>query len=605
MYKLKYLILIIIVILGLGCSKREEKGGSSASNMKLSDVKANLSGKSLFMTLGGANSSSNRNDRTSNKSSTSSNSLLVLDNNSKVDYGIISNYEINIEQIRVDTTNTYAYMILFFENENSNSARNIQNLNCTIFQINLSNNDLKCLVSGLAVIGLESNMIYGVNDYHLEPFQIGSNSNIVFRSTNSEGLTSDDDLKCRSSCIYVHNLENNTTKRVSLYSYDGERFAALSDGNIIWTGMETNGVYDENATYPQQIILLDQQGKITELTNDPDEVFAGDFQIGDHKTAFWGSDHKNAVVFTRYINETVYKTFISGRTGMAIKGFDGNVYLQTFDSLYSLLPKIDKPLVEISDLWKNKKSSSDCGGYSTTCGTHFTIVNGIVFYNNYTNNSGIESYELKATRILDNSTVTLLKPDNTCKLNCYNFKFSNDQTDLAYRWYFKNNLLYVPMKDYHSNKTKIIQLDPYNIDFNSSSDQFSILDSVESYVSNNQLKDIDALNEKINLNPSVEIKHSDNDTSSVSFLFNKKMNYKDVESKISIIDNGTKSSIGYMPLWNINKLHLVIDTDNSTSTNFENNFLTSGITYKVSILGTAKDADGNTLGSDVVKYITP
>ena len=38
MYKLKYLILIIIVILGLGCSKREEKGGSSASNIKLSDI---------------------------------------------------------------------------------------------------------------------------------------------------------------------------------------------------------------------------------------------------------------------------------------------------------------------------------------------------------------------------------------------------------------------------------------------------------------------------------------------------------------------------------------------------------------------------------------
>ena len=156
-----------------------------------------------------------------------------------------------------------------------------------------------------------------------------------------------------------------------------------------------------------------------------------------------------------------------------------------------------------------------------------------------------------------------------------------------------------------NNKTNIIKLDPFNIDFNSSSNQFSVLDSVESYVSNNQLKDINGLNRKINLNPSVEIKHSDNDTSSVSFLFNKKMNYEDVESKISIIDNGTNNSIGYMPLWNINKLHLVIDTDNSTSTTFENNFLTSGSTYKVSILGTAKDTDGNTLGSDVVKYITP
>jgi hypothetical protein len=36
------MILVIVVILGLSCSKREEKGGSSASNMKLSDVKANL-----------------------------------------------------------------------------------------------------------------------------------------------------------------------------------------------------------------------------------------------------------------------------------------------------------------------------------------------------------------------------------------------------------------------------------------------------------------------------------------------------------------------------------------------------------------------------------
>ena len=60
-----------------------------------------------------------------------------------------------------------------------------------------------------------------------------------------------------------------------------------------------------------------------------------------------------------------------------------------------------------------------------------------------------------------------------------------------------------------------------------------------------------------------------------------------------------------MPLWNINKLHLIIDTDNGTSTTFENNFLTSGTTYKLTILGSAKDSDDNTIGSDVVKYITP
>ena len=100
---------------GVGLLESDDGGGSSGSNMKLSDVKANLSGKSLFMTLGDVNSSSNRNERTSNKNSTTSTSLLVLDNNSNVDYGILSNYEINIEQIRVDDTNTYAYMVLFLK----------------------------------------------------------------------------------------------------------------------------------------------------------------------------------------------------------------------------------------------------------------------------------------------------------------------------------------------------------------------------------------------------------------------------------------------------------------------------------------------------------
>ena len=33
--------------------------------------------------------------------------------------------------------------------------------------------------------------------------------------------------------------------------------------------------------------------------------------------------------------------------------------------------------------------------------------------------------------------------------------------------------------------------------------------------------------------------------------------------------------------------------------------VTFGKTYKVTLLGSAKDTDGNTLGSDVVKYITP
>ena len=49
------------------------------------------------------------------------------------------------------------------------------------------------------------------------------------------------------------------------------------------------------------------------------------------------------------------------------------------------------------------------------------------------------------------------------------------------------------------------------------------------------------------------------------------MNYSDVESKVSIIDNSSSSAIGFMPVWNNKTLHLVVDTDNGTSSTIESN----------------------------------
>ena len=60
-----------------------------------------------------------------------------------------------------------------------------------------------------------------------------------------------------------------------------------------------------------------------------------------------------------------------------------------------------------------------------------------------------------------------------------------------------------------------------------------------------------------------------------------------------------------MEVRNYKTLHLVIDTGNGTVFDNKIDPLTSGTTYKVTILGTSKDSDGNALGSDVVKYITP
>ena len=83
------------------------------------------------------------------------------------------------------------------------------------------------------------------------------------------------------------------------------------------------------------------------------------------------------------------------------------------------------------------------------------------------------------------------------------------------------------------------------------------------------------------------------------------MNYSDVESKVSIIDNSSNSGVGFMPIWNNKTLHLVVDTDNGTVFDYNADPMTSGTTYKITILGTSKDSNGNALVSDVVKYITP
>ncbi len=163
------------------------------------------------------------------------------------------------------------------------------------------------------------------------------------------------------------------------------------------------------------------------------------------------------------------------------------------------------------------------------------------------------------------------------------------------------------MMNINTNNEEMIELDPTAIDFNSTDNQFKIMSSLDDYTGNRVAKDISGINtiNSSSLNPTAEIKHEDNETVSVRIEFNKKMNYSDVESKVIIIDNSSSSVIGFMPVWNNKTLHLVVDTDNGTSSTVESNPLTSGTTYKVSLLGTAKDSDGNVLGSDVIKYITP
>ena len=317
----RILLISLLSFTIISCSKKDESESSRSSNIQLSDVNANLSGKSLFITTGDSSSSSSRSSRSSNKtSSTSTDSLITIDNNSVIEYGIISDYDLEIEQIKIDPTNTYAYMLLkYTENREIVSDLNIMALNCTLFQIRLSNNEIKCIESGLSVDSIYHNMIYGVNDYHLENFQFGSSSNIFFRTSKNDFLNSDENLTCSKSCIFKHDLNTNTTSRISSNSWEGERFVSLGDGSIIWSGLELDG---SKAT---EILHIDQSGTSRELTSNSSGQFNGDFRAGDFLTGFWGSESHQTTTFVRVENNTIRKTYITHDLGhsIVIKGYDG------------------------------------------------------------------------------------------------------------------------------------------------------------------------------------------------------------------------------------------------------------------------------------------
>ena len=145
----RILLIPLLSLAVISCSAKDESE-SSGSNIQLSDVKANLSGKSLFITTGDSSSSSSRYSRSSKKTSSSSpsrfsrsskktssstHSLIVQDNNSNIDYGIISDYDLEIEQVRVDQNNEYGYLHMKYGGGHSNSNRdmNVRALNCTLF----------------------------------------------------------------------------------------------------------------------------------------------------------------------------------------------------------------------------------------------------------------------------------------------------------------------------------------------------------------------------------------------------------------------------------------------------------------------------------------
>jgi hypothetical protein len=475
---------------------------------------------------------------------------------------------------------------------NDNRDENLRYTNCTILKITLSTNEIQCLEDGLVIQSAENNRLQTYNYYTLPIFQEGGKDNFVFQTVSSGDFNPKADLACDKYCIYTHDLNSGITTRLSPKNLEGERFAALGDGNIVWAGRGT------------ALLLTDSSGSTTVLDQNNSGGFNGDFAAGEYKSAFYGSERSsNAFVVTRVINGSVRKTYLPsvGQPNelkiIVVKGDDGNIYGQSAYGLYSVLPYKKNILIPYDESWKEKRKNLICG---QPCGTFFLASGGYIYYNAYVETSGKDSYELRVYNISDNQTVKVLKPNSDCTEDCYGI------IDEVYRWFVSNNSIYITLKNLNTNKKELIKIND-NISSSQEGGQFTTSTDLKNFNNNFSALSISGLNTEYskNLSPTSVISNSSGDNYSIQIKFNKVMDYEDTESKIKIVDNSSNNSIGFMPLWNQTTLHLVIDTDNGTVFDDNADPLTSGTTYKVTLSGSANDSDGNTLGSDVVKYITP
>ena len=165
----------------ISCAKKSSDD-SSDSDMKLRDIQANFNNKTDFIVGEKQSTNSGRNIRSPLRTSTSSETLIVKDNDSDLDYGLISDYNIQVSDVIISRSNEYAFILLDYYKDwrnNDTPDENLKSINCTILKVTISTNDIQCLEDGLVIQSSENNRLQTNNYYTLPVFQEGAN-NIFF-----------------------------------------------------------------------------------------------------------------------------------------------------------------------------------------------------------------------------------------------------------------------------------------------------------------------------------------------------------------------------------------------------------------------------------------
>ena len=634
------LFIFLISFIGLtflSCSKKDDSSsGSSGSNIQLSNIKANLSGKSLFISTGNKSTYSTTNKSSStNRSQYKSDSqlentsLFALSTDSQLDYGILSDYKLEIDELIPYSNNEYAIATLSYGtylDYGSEYNQNIRDLNCGILNIEISKTSVSCLAEGIVIPNIYHRVMYGYAGKINESVIIGKNDELFFSSLASDSFKQTTDLKCSSKiansatgnqCLYKYNPVNKTTVKLN-EGNDYSQFILLNNNHVVFKSTPSK-VY-------AALLLIDNNNELTTIASttisdsDANDSPIDPYHIisGDHISVFHQGVN-NVFAITRYENSKIRKTYIHLGIGNLtyFKSDSGKVYFQNGqEGLYQVLPSIKK-VIDTPDYVKSDWSTSEyCGGGMSVCGVNYMLINDVIVYTNLDNSSGKRALNLKATSINDNKTISLVSPDNTCSNNCYtrnNYDYVYGRNDDAgnsegeyTRWNVVGEKLYVEVIDLIDDSEKTLVFDFDKIDF-TKNNVYEVLDT-NGDLDTKEIKNISGLQQTVTANnptPTATIIHEDNNTISVQALFNNTMDYADVESKISIIDNATQQAFGFMPVWINKTLHLVADEDNGTVFDNQSNPFLTGHTYKITLLGSAKDSDGNALVSDVVKYITP
>ena len=145
-------------------------------------------------------------------------------------------------------------------------------------------------------------------------------------------------------------------------------------------------------------------------------------------------------MIARSISGTVKKTYIEQSDSIVaiIKSNSGKIYSHGKNGFYSLLPYIKNALVSFPDELKNKVyNGSEMCVDSFTFFIFYEIFDDIVIYNHINYNYTNKPTTIKATRISDNKTISLVEPDSNCTTNCYSVDsyLSTDHAGWKPKWY--------------------------------------------------------------------------------------------------------------------------------------------------------------------------